>query len=49
MPHDMRAGTRFNEPANLTVVVERIAELREISVEKAAEITTENAKRVFLL
>jgi len=47
LPHDMRGGGLLNEPANLTVVVERIAELREISVEKVAEITADNAERVF--
>lgn len=36
-----------NEPAYLSIIVQKIAELRDISVEEAARITTENALRLF--
>jgi len=49
VPYDMRGDGLPNEPANLTVAAQRIAELRGISVEKVADVTTDNAKRVFLL
>jgi TatD DNase family protein len=38
-----------NEPANLICSAEKIAELKRISVEDVATITTENAKRFFNL
>lgn len=36
-----------NEPAYLTLVVEKMAEVRGLSVEEVARITTENAQRLF--
>ena len=47
MPYNMRGDCRPNEPANLTVAAKRIAELKGIPVEKVADVTTDNAKRVF--
>lgn len=44
-PHPNR-GKR-NEPSYVTLVAEKIAELRGISVEEVGEITTENARRFF--
>ncbi|WP_404450792.1 TatD family hydrolase [Virgibacillus necropolis] len=44
-PHPNR-GKR-NEPSYVTLVAEKIAELRRISVEELSEITTENARRFF--
>lgn len=44
-PHPNR-GKR-NEPAYVRLVAEKIAELRGVSVEELAEITTNNARRVF--
>ncbi|TMU82938.1 TatD family deoxyribonuclease [Bacillus sp. BHET2] len=44
-PHPNR-GKR-NEPAYVKLVAEQIAELKEMSIEEVANITTENAKRVF--
>jgi TatD DNase family protein len=44
-PHPYR-GKR-NEPAYVTLVAEKIAELKELSYEEVAQITTENAKRLF--
>ncbi len=44
-PHPNR-GKR-NEPAYVKLVAEQIAELKEMSLEEVANITTENAKRVF--
>ncbi len=41
-----RRGQR-NEPANVRWVAAKIATLREISLEQVAEITTENARRLF--
>ena len=36
-----------NEPAYLTYIVQRLAEVKEVSVEEVCRITTENAERVF--
>ncbi|KEP25210.1 TatD family hydrolase [Bacillus zhangzhouensis] len=36
-----------NEPSYVKYIVEQIAELREMSFEELAELTTENAKKVF--
>lgn len=44
-PHPNR-GKR-NEPSYVTLVAEKIAELREISVEELGKVTTENARRFF--
>lgn len=44
-PHPNR-GKR-NEPSYVTLVAEKIAELRQISVEELSNITTENARRFF--
>ncbi|WP_188207375.1 TatD family hydrolase [Alkalibacillus aidingensis] len=44
-PHPNR-GKR-NEPAYVKLVAEKIAELKEISLEEVAQHTTENAKRLF--
>jgi TatD DNase family protein len=38
-----------NEPAFLRYTAEKVAELKECSLEKVAKITTENAIRVFRL
>ena len=38
-----------NEPANLKYILKKAAEIKEISVEKMAELTSENAKRVYRL
>lgn len=44
-PHPYR-GKR-NEPARVKLIAEKIAELKEMSLEEIAAITTENAKRLF--
>ncbi|HLS60231.1 MAG TPA: TatD family hydrolase [Virgibacillus sp.] len=44
-PHPYR-GKR-NEPAYVTLVAEKIAELREITVEEVGKVTTENALKLF--
>ena len=44
-PHPMR-GKR-NEPSNVKITTEKIAELRGISFEQVAVVTTENAFRLF--
>jgi TatD DNase family protein len=44
----MQPGER-NEPANVKVLAEKIAELREQNMEKIEQITTQNAKRLFRL
>lgn len=46
-PHPKR-GKR-NEPANVTLVAKKIAELREMSYEEICEITTRNAQMLFRL
>ncbi|ASN03752.1 TatD family hydrolase [Virgibacillus necropolis] len=46
-PHPNR-GKR-NEPSYVTLVAEKIAELRNISVEELSKVTTENARRFFRL
>lgn len=44
-PHPFR-GKR-NEPSNVVLVAEKIADLRNETIEKIGEITTENARKVF--
>ncbi|MCO7127719.1 TatD family hydrolase [Sporolactobacillus shoreicorticis] len=44
-PHPFR-GKR-NEPARVRLVAEKIAELKGLSLEEAARVTTENARRCF--
>ncbi|MFZ4816845.1 MAG: TatD family hydrolase, partial [Phototrophicaceae bacterium] len=46
-PHPHR-GAR-NEPAYIPLIVERLATLRQISVEQLAAATTQNAERLFRL
>jgi len=36
-----------NEPGYLKYVVERVAEIKKISVEEVAEVTTANAEKIF--
>jgi TatD DNase family protein len=36
-----------NEPAYLTYIVQRLSEIKEVSVDEVCRITTENAERVF--
>lgn len=36
-----------NEPSYLSIIIQKIAELKKISMEEAAQITTENAIRLF--
>ena len=43
---DNARNTR-NEPGNVRLVAERLAELREQSVEEIIRVTTENAGRAF--
>jgi len=40
-------NTQRNEPIFVKYVAQRIAEIKRVSFEKVAEITTENAKRLF--
>jgi TatD DNase family protein len=44
-PHPFR-GKR-NEPANVRIVADKIAELKELSVEQVAKSTTEEADKLF--
>ncbi|MDQ0273113.1 TatD family hydrolase [Cytobacillus purgationiresistens] len=44
-PHPYR-GKR-NEPSYVTLVAEQIAEIKELTVEEVARVTTENAKKLF--
>lgn len=46
-PHPYR-GKR-NEPANVKLVAQKIAELKDMSLEDVSRVTTENACRVFRL
>ncbi len=39
-------GTR-NEPAYVSLVAQRLADLRGLSVEEVAEVTTQTARRLF--
>lgn len=38
---------KVNEPKNVVIVAEKIAEIKNISIENVAAVTTKNAKRVF--
>jgi len=42
-----RSHHSYNEPKNIKIIAEFIAELKNVSVEKVAKITTENAKKLF--
>ncbi len=44
-PHPLRG--RRNEPANVTRVAGRVAEIKELAVQQVAARTTENARRLF--
>ena len=44
-PHPFR-GKR-NEPANVRIVAEKIAELKEVSLENVAQVTTDGADKLF--
>jgi TatD DNase family protein len=46
-PHPHR-GKR-NEPASVRLIAQKIAEIRNVPVEKISQITTDNARRVFRL
>jgi len=48
LPHVLREQGGLNEPANLHVIAERIAQFTGLSVESVAELTSENARRLFL-
>ena len=43
------ASTIRNEPPNVKYVAQKIAEIKNISYEKVAEITTQNTKELFKL
>ena len=48
LPEPLRAQKLYpNEPKNIPLIAESIAKLRGESVEKIAEQTTKNAKRLF--
>lgn len=40
---------QHNQPAFLTHIAQKVAEIKEISIEEVAEITTQNAKKLFKL
>ncbi len=44
-PHPLRG--RRNEPANVALVASRIAELKELPVERVATETSKNARELF--
>ena len=46
-PHPYR-GKR-NEPANVKLIAQKIAEIKDVPLEEVSQITTENACRVFRL
>ncbi|KKP85962.1 MAG: Mg-dependent DNase [Candidatus Roizmanbacteria bacterium GW2011_GWA2_35_8] len=43
----MRSHHNYNEPMNIKIIAEFIAELKNIPVEEVIKITTENAKKLF--
>ena len=49
VPHPFRGKLRRNEPGLVAMVAVRLAKLRDVSVERIATTTTENAKRLFRL
>ena len=48
IPYNLKESKCVNEPANLRYVAGKIAEFRGVSIEKIVEITTENARMLFL-
>jgi TatD DNase family protein len=44
-PHPLRG--RINEPANIPIIAEKVAQLLNCSVEKVAQITSGNAQKIF--
>ena len=38
-----------SEPAHVRIIAEKVAEVRDISLEEVARVTTENAERLFRL
>lgn len=49
-PEPIRSEKRFpNDPQNIRFVLEKIAEIKKISVEEVSKITSNNAKRLFNL
>ncbi|MBT7371675.1 MAG: YchF/TatD family DNA exonuclease, partial [Gammaproteobacteria bacterium] len=51
LPRNIRPKpkSRRNEPAYLSVVAEKVADCRQVSIEEISETTTENARRFFNL
>lgn len=47
LPHPLRGKQKRNEPANVRLVAERLAELRGQPVEHVQALSTENARRLF--
>lgn len=47
VPHPLRGKQQRNEPANLVLTAQRLAELRGVSIEEIAAQTTDNARRLF--
>ena len=47
VPHPLRGKQKRNEPVNVTLVAECLAELRGVSVEELSEQATANARRLF--
>ena len=48
-PHPLRGKHKRNEPANIALTAQTLAQLRGVSVEQLATETTENAQRLFRL
>ena len=49
VPHPLRGKQKRNEPANVALTAESLAELRGVSVEQLAAATAANARRLFAL
>ena len=48
LPEPLRSQKKYpNEPANLMYVAQMVAKIKDLSVEKVVQITTENGKRLF--